>query len=100
MSLKSRIIAFTELGNQLKLSLKIESGQKPVNNFRNVIQQASGSNEWFTTKNLNYAISAIADSLSEKNLNTWINKYTKIVDYKTSKNIALIMAGNIPCRFS
>ncbi|RLD69080.1 MAG: acyl-CoA reductase [Bacteroidetes bacterium] len=96
MSLNSRIIAFTELGNQLKLSLKTESVQKPVNNFQNVIQQASASNEWFTTENLNYAISAISDSLSEKNINTWINKYPNLGNYKNSMNVAIIMAGNIP----
>lgn len=96
MSLNNRIIAFTELGKQLKLSLKTESEQIPVNNFKNVIQLASGANEWFTIDNLNYAISAIAESLTEQNIGAWVNKYPNLRGYKTSRNVALIMAGNIP----
>ncbi|MEN8118821.1 MAG: acyl-CoA reductase [Bacteroidota bacterium] len=96
MSLINRIIAFTELGKQLKLSLKKDQKQESVNNFKNVIQQASDTNEWFTTTNLNYAINAIAESLTEKNTKKWLNKYADIESYKTSKNVAIIMAGNIP----
>ena len=96
MSLINRIIAFIELGKQLKLSLKEEIDQIVIKSFKNVIQQASDTNEWFITDNLNYAISSIADSLSEKNINTWLNKYTDIRNYKARKNVALIMAGNIP----
>jgi len=96
MSLNKRIIAFAELGNQLRLSLKNESKEVAVNKFKNVIQQASVMNEWFTTENLNYAISAIAESLTAQNLNAWTAKYPEITKYNTSKNIALIMAGNIP----
>jgi len=96
MSLNNRIIAFNELSNQLKLSLNSEIEQIALKKFKDVIQQASNANDWFTKDNLNFAISSIADILTEKNINTWLGKYPNLTDYKNSKNIAIIMAGNIP----
>ncbi len=96
MSVNKRIIAFTELGKQLKLSLKTESKDIAIANFKDVIQKASATNEWFTATNLSNAIAAIADSLSEQNIHAWLSKYQALPEYKTSKTVALIMAGNIP----
>jgi hypothetical protein len=39
----------------------------------------------------------LAKALSEENLNEWLSAYT--IDTTKSKNIALILAGNIPLVF-
>ncbi|OQX97064.1 MAG: acyl-CoA reductase [Bacteroidetes bacterium 4572_117] len=96
MRLNSRIIAFNELGKQLANSLKKESDQISVAKFKSVTKQVSGLNEWFTENNLKNAINTIAKSLTEQNINTWLNSYPKLPAYKTEKKVAIIMAGNIP----
>jgi len=96
MSINKRIIAFVELGNLLKQFSNSESKKKSANSFKNVIQQASSYNEWFTENNINYALNAIADSLTEKNIKIWLDKYKDIGTYNSSKKVAIIMAGNIP----
>jgi len=96
MNLNKRILAFIELGKQLALLQKTELTNKRLLKFKDVIQQATISNDWFTNENIKFAIEALAKSLSENNLNKWLASYPDLTDYKTSKNIALIMAGNIP----
>lgn len=96
MDLKNRISTFSKLGVHLK-DIDISKKQEiNIEQFKHVLQQASLNNEWFTLENILFSIKNIADSLSEQNLNKWLNKYPEIETYNQSKNVALIMAGNIP----
>jgi len=96
MDLNKRILAFIELGKQLELLQKTELANKQLLKFKNIIQQASVSNDWFTIENINFAVSALAKSLSENNLNKWLKNYPELTNYNTHKKVALVMAGNIP----
>lgn len=54
-------------------------------------------NPWFTENNVRNAMAAIADSLQEEKLITWLAAYVAQLDKtSTSKTIAVIMAGNVP----
>ena len=62
--------------------------------FKNLIQLSQSHNGWYTPDNVYFSIKSWADALTEENLNTWISNY----DFSnlTSKNIGIILAGNIP----
>ncbi len=51
-------------------------------------------NGWFTRDNVLHAYRSWGNALTRANLDKWLNAYTFTI--KTSKNIGLIMAGNIP----
>lgn len=59
------------------------------------IHKASAANAWFTETNIRYALQETANLLTEKKLNTWLNKYAQSYA-KNAKKIAVITAGNIP----
>ena len=50
-------------------------------------------NGWFTNENVNSALKALGNQLTEDQLSTWLEKYS-FTDHP--KNVAIIMAGNIP----
>jgi hypothetical protein len=54
---------------------------------------ASAENPWFTKENVIHAIKGIVHMLEPENLSAWINNYKPTT---TPKNIAIIMAGNLP----
>ena len=96
MNLKNRIIAFSELGEYLD-SVNMQTKQDIlIEKFKHVIQQASLENEWFTIENILLAVRNIADALAGDNLDKWLSNYPELEKYNTTKNVALIMAGNIP----
>ncbi len=96
MDLKNRIAAFNKLGTYLRdIDMQVKQ-EITIEHFKHVLQQASLNNEWFTIENILFSIKNIAESLSEQNLNKWLNNYPEIETYNQSKNVALIMAGNIP----
>ncbi len=96
MNLKDRILAFAELSEHLGF-INFQAKQKiNLERFKYVIQQASLNNEWFTQENILFSIKSIEENLREKNLVEWLEKYPGLSDYKTCKNVAVIMAGNIP----
>ncbi|MCF6240369.1 MAG: hypothetical protein L3J74_03370 [Bacteroidales bacterium] len=96
MNLKNRIIAFKGLGEYIG-QLDMQAKQKNfMEQFKYVMQQASTNNEWFTPENILFSLKNIAESLTGNNLDKWLSKYPEIVKYNHSKNVALIMAGNIP----
>jgi hypothetical protein len=47
-----------------------------------------------TPEQVYFSVQSWAKALSEENLNEWLSAYT--IDTTKSKNIALILAGNIP----
>src|SRR5690606_32871909 len=58
------------------------------------ILSAESHNGWFTKENVLFAIEQWANALTNNNINTWISKYS--FNAKTSKKVAVIMAGNLP----
>jgi hypothetical protein len=96
MNLKDRILAFAELGEHLSLINSPAKQKMNIELFKDVIQQASLNNEWFTPESVHFSVKSIAENLKENQLNEWLSKYPEPENYNAGKNVALIMAGNIP----
>jgi len=86
MELADRIKAFAELGDQIK-------GLPPAQ--RAVIQQGAVSeNPWFTSDQVEMALTGITKFLSEPVLHRWTSSYA--LEGKRPKTTGVVMAGNIP----
>ncbi len=104
MTVDNRIKAFVTLGKFLKQFS--EQGKKQTENklnktfyddFNELIQSSHFNNGWFTEVNVRNAIEAIVLTLNENSLVDWVSNYIKIISVKKqAKNVAVIMAGNIP----
>jgi hypothetical protein len=102
MNLEQRIEAFIKLGEFLsQFSIKkieklnnIEHNDLFFNGFKHQIKLAQEHNGWFTKENVFYAIQGWSNLLTKSNINNWIKKY----NFKSikPKQVAIIMAGNIP----
>jgi hypothetical protein len=62
--------------------------------FIDLIQLSQSHNGWYTAEQVHFSIQSWAEALTEDNLNQWLSKYN--FDGVQPKNIALILAGNIP----
>ena len=102
MNLQQRINAFVKLGEFLS-QFSNETIQKKENiehnelffeGFKHQLKLAEENNGWFTKENLAFAINGWVESLTLENLNTWLSPYN--IDIKNPKQVAVIMAGNIP----
>lgn len=102
MNLEQRINAFVKLGEFLsqfsnetiEKKDNIELNDVFFDGFKHQLKLAKEHNGWFTKENIAYAISGWTNALTHKNINTWLQPY-QIKDIKP-KNVAVIMAGNIP----
>lgn len=102
MAIENRIKAFVELGNfleQFQVSGVVKKEKLPFNDlffdaFSSQINRAIETNGWFTKENVLYAFSSWSKLLNNKYLNNWISSYN--LSEINPKNIAVIMAGNIP----
>jgi hypothetical protein len=101
MSLEKRINAFVQLGLFLKqfgVDEKNEAlsliNDKFYDDFVELILRQKAYNGWFDKHNVLMSISEISNSLSKKNLDKWVSKYT--INDTSNKTIGVIMAGNIP----
>ncbi|MCP4801585.1 MAG: acyl-CoA reductase [Bacteroidetes bacterium] len=102
MELEKRINAFVELGKFLTQFEQIDpvKGSSVKYNdlffdgFKHQLKLAEETNGWFTKDNLIYSLKGWSNQLTYININTFILKYdmTSI----SCKNVAIIMAGNIP----
>lgn len=102
MQLQERIDAFVKLGDFLRQF----SNEVPVKNdniehnalffegFKNQLKLAEEHNGWFTQENIRFAINSWANALTSNNLNTWLKPYD--LSQVSPKEVAVIMAGNIP----
>ena len=103
MNLEQRIESFAALGTFFKQfsNSKIEKiDDSEFNNlffnaFEMQINRAYQFNGWFNKPNVLKAFESWSEALTIKNLKEWTSKYT-FSDISESKNIAIIMAGNIP----
>lgn len=102
MQLKERITAFVKLGDFLRQFSSediLKSDNVAYNDlffdgFKHQLKLAEEHNGWFTPENIHFAISGWAESLTEKNLNQWLEPYN--IKEVLPKTVAIIMAGNIP----
>lgn len=102
MNLDDRILAFTKLGkflnqfsqNGITKAEDIAHNDLFFEGFKHQIKLAQEHNGWFTNDNILFAIQGWSKSLTNNNINNWIEKY----DFNTinASNVAIIMAGNIP----
>ncbi len=53
-------------------------------------------NPWFTEENVRYALEVAGRSLNTESLARWLSCYGEPVPREKQKNIAVVMAGNIP----
>jgi len=79
--------AFSELGIHLI---------KKDEQLAQLIESAHIHNGWFTSENINYAIVELSRTLRKENLVKWQQTWSNTKANKTSKNVGIIMAGNIP----
>lgn len=62
--------------------------------FIELIELSQSHNGWFTPEQVYHSIQSWAVALTENNLNLWLSKYDLYNIHQ--KNVALILAGNIP----
>ena len=103
MNLAQRIEAFAKLGEFFKQfnTTKIEKNDDSKLNtlffeaFEMQINRAHEFNGWFNKPNVLSAFESWAEALTTENLTKWTSKYM-FNETATTKNVAIIMAGNIP----
>ena len=86
MNLQQRISAFSKLGSWIE--------NLPEEEFKLISVNAQSLNPWFTEENLKLAFEGLSTYLKEENLSKWTLNYN--FDDNESKNIGVVMAGNIP----
>jgi hypothetical protein len=102
MHLQQRINAFGKLGDFLSQFSKndftkdenIAHNDIFFDGFKQQIKLAEEHNGWFTKKNIFYAINGWYKLLNINIVNDWLINYN--FNNVESKNVAIIMAGNIP----
>ena len=102
ISIQNRITAFAKLGaflsqfsvdNIIKKD-NIEHNEIFFDGFLHQIKLAQENNSWFTKDNILFSLNSWSKSLTKNKLNEFINSVS--LSKKTSKKVAIIMAGNIP----
>ncbi len=102
MQLQQRINAFVKLGDFLgqfsneaiQKKNNIEHNDLFFDGFKHQLKLAEEQNSWFTATNIAFSLHGWSQELTETNLNTWLKPYSFKID--SPKQIAVIMAGNIP----
>ncbi len=88
-------IAFVKLGEFLR-NFDILGDAKDIwtQKLEGTIALAGHKNGWFTEENVLFALQHWGNSLREQTLSAWLSTYD--LDQNQMKNVAVIMAGNIP----
>ncbi len=102
MDLQQRINAFTKLGeflcqfkaNEIKKDDAVIANDLFFDGFKHQLKIAKEHNGWFTEKNIIFSIESWSNALNNNNISHWVSNYNFTVS--NPKNIAIIMAGNIP----
>ncbi|MDO6744987.1 acyl-CoA reductase [Tenacibaculum soleae] len=101
-TIQNRISAFVELGKFLGQFTQKETTQKNEIKFNNLffdgfkhqLKIAGENNTWFTKENLLFATESWSKALTKENIQQWIANEN--LGENDSKQVAVIMAGNIP----
>lgn len=104
MKLEERKNAFIKLGICLtayltkdKPTVDMLAGKGSFSQLSNAIEQAATINTWFTSNNIEQAITAVSsDMLKPTLLNSWLQLYPNIENNKLVKSVGIVMAGNLP----
>lgn len=102
MELQQRINAFIKLGaflsqfssEEFKKNETVPQNDLFFDGFKHQIKIAQESNGWFTKANIVFALNGWTNSLNKTNLSKWVSAYN--FNKTNQKNVAIIMAGNIP----
>lgn len=102
MDLQQRINAFIKLGEFIgqfskegfKSNENISANNLFFEGFKHQIKLAHEHNGWFTQENIAFSLMGWSKSLRSDNINDWLAAYK--FEKVTPKNVAIIMAGNIP----
>jgi hypothetical protein len=102
MTLETKKSVFVELGKFLKQFSENNTIRKSdalhndlfFDDFEKLIHLSQSHNGWYTPEQVYFAIQSWANALTEENITKWISKYD-FTEVKP-KNVALILAGNIP----
>ncbi|MDD7913847.1 acyl-CoA reductase [Polaribacter ponticola] len=102
ISIQNRITAFAKLGDFLsQFSVdnvtkkdNIEHNEIFFDGFVHQIKVAQENNSWFTKDNILFTLNNWSKSLNKKNLTNFTESIT--LKNESPKNVAIIMAGNIP----
>ena len=93
---------FIELGKFLSQFSENENIKNPsvlhndlfYDDFKDLIQLSQSHNGWYTPEQVYFSIQSWATALTEENLDQWLSAYN--FSQVKPKNVALILAGNIP----
>ena len=97
MNINRRIQLISDIGEFLKNYLDEDfdnSTDDKLVKFKDIITKAQSKNPWFTDENIKVNLTYWSNKLTKHNLNKWLSKYN--LNNILRKNIAIIMAGNIP----
>jgi hypothetical protein len=102
MHLHQRINAFVKLGDFLSQFSNevihkkdnVEHNDLFFEGFKHQLKLAEENNGWFTLQNIRFAINGWINLLTKNNIETWLKPYN--INDVDSKQVAIIMAGNIP----
>lgn len=102
MTLETKKSVFVELGKFLSQFSENNSIKRPdilqndlfFEDFIQLINLSQSHNGWYTPEQVCFSIQSWATALTEENLNQWLAAYD--LENVQPKNIALILAGNIP----
>jgi len=94
IDLKKRIDAFVKLG--LFITEQLENNFTCNTELSELYYSAESKNAWFTAESITKAFNGIAFILNEKDILSWVNSYPFLLQNRSPKRIAVIMAGNIP----
>ena len=95
--LKERIQAFSDLGilfRENSSRQKIKTFQKWDSELNKLLKDSYQHNSWFTENNLKLSLKNWSAELNKKNIENWLENYK--IELKSSKTVAIIMAGNVP----
>ena len=106
MTLETKKSVFVELGKFLNQFSENDTIRKSdvlhndlfFDDFEKLIYLSQSHNGWYTPEQVYFAINSWAEALTEENLDKWLSNYqTEFSQNKENeKNVALILAGNIP----
>jgi hypothetical protein len=106
MTLETKKSVFVELGKFLKQFSENDTIRKSdvlhndlfFDDFEKLIYLSQSHNGWYTPEQVYFALKSWAEALTEENLDKWLSNYQAEFSQnnESGKNVALILAGNIP----
>ena len=102
MTLETKKSVFVELGKFLAQFSENNTLKNPAvlhnvtffDAFVDLIHLSQSHNGWYTPEQVYFSIQSWAEALTDANLTEWLSNYD--LEKNKTKNVALILAGNIP----